>query len=293
MKRTPWNSNKSNHSPNVFKHFQTMALDLAMARTSKGRQKVNMVKMQNESNLQVTFSKRRSGLFKKASELCTLCGAEVAIIVFSPGKKVFSFGHPCVESVVDRFLSRNPPQPNGGSGAELYIEAHRNAKVHELNMQLTHVESQLEGERKRGEMLDQIRRAGRNQRWWEAPIDELNLQQLEILKAAMEDLRENFNNQAQQVMVESSIPSPFLTATSSFGRGGSATGFGLGAPFNAAAPGSSGGGAPPFNARPAVGFSGGGTGGGPFDARATGSIPSMMSHGYNHGYGHGHGHGFL
>lgn len=106
------------------------------SRKSKGRQKVEMVKMPNESNLQVTFSKRRTGLFKKASELCTLCGADVAIIVFSPGKKVFSFGHPCVETVVDRFLTRNPPQI---SGTMQLIEAHRNATVRELNMQLTQV----------------------------------------------------------------------------------------------------------------------------------------------------------
>nr|XP_009768032.1 PREDICTED: agamous-like MADS-box protein AGL62 [Nicotiana sylvestris] len=55
----------------------------------------------------ILISKRRSGLFKKASELCTLCGVEIAIIVYSPARKVFSFGHPNVESIVDRFLSRN------------------------------------------------------------------------------------------------------------------------------------------------------------------------------------------
>lgn len=106
------------------------------SKKSKGRQKVEMVKMPNESNLQVTFSKRRAGLFKKASELCTLCGADIAIIVFSPGKKVFSFGHPCVETIVDRYLTRNPPQI---SGTMQLIEAHRNAGVRELNMQLTQV----------------------------------------------------------------------------------------------------------------------------------------------------------
>jgi len=68
-----------------------------------------MKKMSNESNLQVTFSKRRSGLFKKASELCTLCGAYVALIIFSPGEKVLSFGHPNVETVINRYLSQVPP----------------------------------------------------------------------------------------------------------------------------------------------------------------------------------------
>ena len=125
-------------------------------RKSRGRQKVEMVKMPNESNLQVTFSKRRSGLFKKASELCTLCGAEIAIIVFSPGKKVFSFGHPCVEALIERFVTRNPPP---SSGTLQLIEAHRNANVRELNAQLTQVLNHLEMERKRGEELNKLRKA--------------------------------------------------------------------------------------------------------------------------------------
>ncbi|RHN80355.1 putative transcription factor MADS-type1 family [Medicago truncatula] len=66
--------------------------------------------MSNESNLQVTFSKHCNGLFKKASELCTLCGAYIALIVFSPSEKVFSFGHPNVDTVIDRYLSSTTPK---------------------------------------------------------------------------------------------------------------------------------------------------------------------------------------
>ncbi|KAD7477342.1 hypothetical protein E3N88_00478 [Mikania micrantha] len=55
-----------------------------MPKKSKGRQKIQMARMEKESNLLVTFSKRRSGLFKKASELCILCGLDIAIIAFSP-----------------------------------------------------------------------------------------------------------------------------------------------------------------------------------------------------------------
>lgn len=99
-----------------------------------------MVKMVNDSNLQVTFSKRRAGLFKKASELCTLCGVDVVIVVFSPGKKAFSFGHPNVDDLVDRFFSRSPPpQSSTTTSTMLLLEAHRNASVHDLNMQLTQV----------------------------------------------------------------------------------------------------------------------------------------------------------
>ncbi|XP_021902582.1 agamous-like MADS-box protein AGL62, partial [Carica papaya] len=144
-----------------------------MARKSKGRKKVEMVKMNNESNLQVTFSKRRAGLFKKASELSTLCGAEIAIIVFSLGQKVFSFGHPCVEIVLERFVSGSPPQAT--SGTMKLIEAHRNASVHKLNMQLTQVLNQLEIGKKRGEELNHMKMTNENQCWWMAPKEDMSL----------------------------------------------------------------------------------------------------------------------
>ncbi|GLT85871.1 hypothetical protein SLE2022_040440 [Rubroshorea leprosula] len=170
---------------------------------NKGRQKVEMVKMQNDSNLQVTFSKRRSGLFKKASELCTLCGAEAALVVFSPGNKVFSFGHPGVETLIDRFVSRSAPE---SSSTMQLIEAHRNANVRELNMQLTQVMNQLEAERKRAEDLNQMRKASQN--WWEAPVEQLNLTQLQQLRQALQELKKNVTNQAEEVLLQSTAPPP-------------------------------------------------------------------------------------
>ncbi|XP_019465322.1 PREDICTED: myocyte-specific enhancer factor 2B-like [Lupinus angustifolius] len=77
-----------------------------------------------DSNLQVTFSKRRTGLFKKASELCTLCDAKVALVVFSPANKAFSFGDPSIDVAVDRYQMRDQPL---NLGNRQYLEAHRNA----------------------------------------------------------------------------------------------------------------------------------------------------------------------
>uniref|UniRef100_A0A3Q7G302 MADS-box domain-containing protein n=1 Tax=Solanum lycopersicum TaxID=4081 RepID=A0A3Q7G302_SOLLC len=56
--------------------------------------------MKNTRNLRVTFSKHRVGLFKKASKLCMLCGAEISIVVFSPNGKVFSFGHLSMDTLI-------------------------------------------------------------------------------------------------------------------------------------------------------------------------------------------------
>ncbi|XP_022749236.1 agamous-like MADS-box protein AGL62 [Durio zibethinus] len=185
-----------------------------MEKKSLGRQKVEMVKMKNSSNLQVTFSKRRSGLFKKASELCTLCGAEIGIIVFSPGKKVFSFGHPEIGNIIDRYLNHSTPET---SGTSQFIEAHRNANVRELNMHLTEMVRQLEVEKRRGEELDQMRRTSQSQHWWEAPIEELSLPHLQQLKSAMEELKKNMAKQAEKHLIQSTNSQQFFMGSSSAG----------------------------------------------------------------------------
>ncbi|MBA0613371.1 hypothetical protein Godav_013816, partial [Gossypium davidsonii] len=56
-----------------------------------GRGRVELKRIENKINRQVTFSKRRSGLFKKAHELSVLCDAEVALIVFSHKWKLYEY----------------------------------------------------------------------------------------------------------------------------------------------------------------------------------------------------------
>ncbi|KAL4280145.1 hypothetical protein GQ457_03G000920 [Hibiscus cannabinus] len=166
-----------------------------MGKKSLGRQKVEMVKMKNNSNLQVTFSKRRSGLFKKASELCTLCGVEIGIIVFSPGNKVFSFGHPEIGNVIDRYLNGNPPD---NSGTLHIMEAHRNAHVRELNMQLTELVNQLEVEKRRGEELNHMRRPATT------PAAEIGIGGVEEERGQASGKASDSDNHSQQFFMGSS-----------------------------------------------------------------------------------------
>ncbi|CAK8566948.1 unnamed protein product [Lathyrus sativus] len=184
-------------------------------KSSLGRQKIPIEKIPKKSHLQVTFSKRRSGLFKKASELCTLCGVEIAIVVFSPADKAFSFGHPEVESIVDRYLSRNLPQE---SNTLQLVEAHRNANVRDLNAQLTQLLSHLEIEKKQGEEIDHVRKARQVQNWWENPIDELGLNELVQLKVSIEDLKKNIGKIANKCMIEQSNMFSSNIGANGFGR---------------------------------------------------------------------------
>ncbi|KAI4346729.1 hypothetical protein L6164_007601 [Bauhinia variegata] len=56
-----------------------------------GRGRVELKRIENKINRQVTFAKRRNGLLKKAYELSVLCDAEVALIVFSTRGKLYEF----------------------------------------------------------------------------------------------------------------------------------------------------------------------------------------------------------
>ncbi|KAM0950883.1 putative transcription factor MADS-MIKC family [Dioscorea sansibarensis] len=55
------------------------------------REKIKIKKIDNATARQVTFSKRRRGLFKKAQELAILCDADVGLIVFSASGKLFEY----------------------------------------------------------------------------------------------------------------------------------------------------------------------------------------------------------
>nr|BBJ25278.1 developmental protein SEPALLATA 1 [Isatis tinctoria] len=54
-----------------------------------GRGRVELKRIENKINRQVTFAKRRNGLLKKAYELSVLCDAEVALIIFSNRGKLY------------------------------------------------------------------------------------------------------------------------------------------------------------------------------------------------------------
>ncbi|KAK9231455.1 hypothetical protein WN943_021689 [Citrus x changshan-huyou] len=58
-----------------------------------GRGKIVIQKINNSTSRQVTFSKRRKGLIKKAKELSILCDAEVGLAIFSSTAKLYEFAN--------------------------------------------------------------------------------------------------------------------------------------------------------------------------------------------------------
>ncbi|KAL1071542.1 hypothetical protein E1A91_D11G094400v1 [Gossypium mustelinum] len=68
------------------------------------RGKTQMKRIENPTSRQVTFSKRRNGLLKKAFELSVLCDVEVALIIFSPRGKPYEFASSSMQETIERYL---------------------------------------------------------------------------------------------------------------------------------------------------------------------------------------------
>uniref|UniRef100_A0ACD5Y7R1 Uncharacterized protein n=1 Tax=Avena sativa TaxID=4498 RepID=A0ACD5Y7R1_AVESA len=76
-----------------------------------GRGRVELKRIENKINRQVTFAKRRNGLLKKAYELSVLCDAEVALIIFSNRGKLYEF---CSGQSMPKTLDRYQKCSYGG-----------------------------------------------------------------------------------------------------------------------------------------------------------------------------------
>ncbi|XP_009364259.2 MADS-box protein JOINTLESS [Pyrus x bretschneideri] len=66
------------------------------------REKIQIKKIDNATARQVTFSKRRRGLFKKAEELSVLCDADIALIIFSSTGKLFEYASSSMKEILER-----------------------------------------------------------------------------------------------------------------------------------------------------------------------------------------------
>uniref|UniRef100_A0A803NLH0 MADS-box transcription factor 23 n=3 Tax=Cannabis sativa TaxID=3483 RepID=A0A803NLH0_CANSA len=68
-----------------------------------GRGKIVIRRIDNSTSRQVTFSKRRNGLLKKAKELAILCDAEVGVMIFSSTGKLYDFSSTSMKTIIDRY----------------------------------------------------------------------------------------------------------------------------------------------------------------------------------------------
>nr|XP_009804704.1 PREDICTED: agamous-like MADS-box protein AGL27 [Nicotiana sylvestris] len=109
-----------------------------------GRKKVEIKRIEDKHSRQVTFSKRRKGLLKKAKELSILCDADVAVIVFSNRGRLYDFSSTnSLTEIVQRYHSHVEAEKE--SSAEVLDTEHsKYASFMTVRELLQTVERQLE-----------------------------------------------------------------------------------------------------------------------------------------------------
>jgi hypothetical protein len=122
----------------------------------------------------VTFSKRKNGLFKKASELSTLCNARVGVFGFTPGGKPFAFGSPAFQVVTDEYLHEVQ-----GESSNQNVENNENGNLNILNEQLKNVTKELK------KMKAEKDKNGKVPNIF---LDDLTLEELQNVKARLKEL---------------------------------------------------------------------------------------------------------
>ena len=123
------------------------------------REKIKIRKIDNITARQVTFSKRRRGLLKKAEELAVLCDADVALVIFSATGKLFEYASSSMQELLEKYkLHSNNNVDKVDDSLNLQLqesdETRMGKELHDKNREL----SQLRGEDLHGLTLDELQR---------------------------------------------------------------------------------------------------------------------------------------
>ncbi|KAL8543817.1 hypothetical protein ACS0TY_004392 [Phlomoides rotata] len=158
-----------------------------------GRGKTELKRIENATSRRVTFSKRRSGLLKKAFELSVLCDAEVALIIFSPSGKLFEFSSSSsgTSRTIERYVTKSKAI---AVAAETVEETNVKHMKEETAGELHKKIEVLEESRRRllGESLDSCSRAELEQieRQFERSIRNIRARKSALFKEQINQLKE-------------------------------------------------------------------------------------------------------
>ncbi|KAI4307492.1 hypothetical protein L6164_030671 [Bauhinia variegata] len=121
------------------------------------REKIKIKKIDNVTARQVTFSKRRRGLFKKAQELAVLCDAEVGLIIFSATGKLFDYASSSIKDIITRYeLHFQDANKTSRPSLELQLEHSSNIKLSQEVAEKTRQLRRMKGEDLQGMSFDEL-----------------------------------------------------------------------------------------------------------------------------------------
>jgi hypothetical protein len=166
---------------------------LGNGKKTKGRQRIENRRMEDKDARQVTFSKRKNGLWKKTAELAALCHASVAVIIFSEAGRAFAFGSPSVDAVLGcgrQGYGGNDGAPDWEALEALCQETKENA-------------AEVKREAKRmsavGKKVVELQRQTGKGSWWEVDPAALGEEELPVFVRALQRLRDNVGRHADKL----------------------------------------------------------------------------------------------
>nr|ARQ16481.1 HbMADS-box protein [Hevea brasiliensis] len=122
------------------------------------REKIQIKKIDNATARQVTFSKRRRGLFKKAEELSVLCDADVALIVFSSTGKLFEYCSSSMKEILEKhdLHSKNLEKLEQPSLELQLVEDSNHSRLSKEIAEKSHQLRQMRGEELQGLNIEEL-----------------------------------------------------------------------------------------------------------------------------------------
>ncbi|KAH9664371.1 MADS-box protein SVP [Citrus sinensis] len=128
------------------------------------REKIQIKKIDNATARQVTFSKRRRGIFKKAEELSVLCDADVALIIFSATGKLFEYSSSSMKEILEkhRVHSKNLERVDQPSVELQLLENNNYSMLFKEAAEKSHLLRQMRGEEIHGLSLEELQRLERS-----------------------------------------------------------------------------------------------------------------------------------
>ncbi|XP_055826464.1 agamous-like MADS-box protein AGL29 [Solanum dulcamara] len=157
-----------------------------------GRQKIPLEKIENETNRKVSFSKRRSTLYKNASEIIRDCNVDLGIVLSSPSGKPCAFVHPTTDVVIDQFVD---PILELDLGSKLVAKAARDNAI-QNNISLNELDATKKVVEEKISSLDQMNEAG-DECWWES-IDRFNAENITNFENLLNSAEDFINGQLKK-----------------------------------------------------------------------------------------------
>ncbi|XP_021760892.1 floral homeotic protein PMADS 2-like [Chenopodium quinoa] len=110
-----------------------------------GRGKIEIKRIENTTNRQVTYSKRRNGIIKKASEITVLCDAKVSLVIITNTGKLHAYHSPTtsVEDILEEYHRISSNRLWDAKHENLSNEIERNKKENDnMHIELRHLKGE-------------------------------------------------------------------------------------------------------------------------------------------------------